>query len=244
MRTKLLFISLLIAKLIIGQDKPDAIPFMYASYSLNVPGGDLETRYGNYSDIGAGLGYKTHSNWIVGGEATYLFSSDVKEDPLLSISNNDGSITNRYGEAGQIYMRMSGMHLKVTLGKVIPVLKGNNNSGIYLRAGAGLLQHKIFYSNTGNNVPQILGDYTQGYDRLSNGFAVSEFVGWQHFSKNKFYHFFGGVEFNQAFTQNRRQWDFATNSAMDEPRMDLSYSFRIGVLILFKSRPATDYYYF
>lgn len=222
----------------------DAIPFIYATYGLSVPGGDLEERYGLYSDIGAGLGYKTSSNWIVGIEAVYLFSNNVKEDPLLGISNADGSITNMYGEAAQIYMRMSGTHMKVNLGKVIPVLANNKNSGIYLRAGVGFLQHKIFYSNTGNNTPQILGSYTKGYDRLCNGFALSEFVGWQQFSSEKSYHFFAGVEFTQGFTQNQRQWDFATNQKIAEARLDLSYTFRLGVLILLKSRPASDYYYF
>lgn len=244
MRISLLLLTILLATQIVGQTKADAIPFMYATYSVHASGGDLADRYENFSDIGAGVGYKTHYNWIIGGEATYLFGSDVKEDPLLSISNSDGSITNRYGEAAEIFMRMSGMHLKVTLGKVFPVLRNNKNSGIYLRAGAGMLQHKIFYSNTGNNVPQIIDDYSKGYDRLCNGFAVSEFVGWQHFSSKKFYHFFAGVEFNQAFTQNQRQWDFATNQKIDVQRLDLSYSFRIGVIILFKSKPATDYYYF
>ncbi len=222
----------------------DKFPFVYATYSVQAPGGDMADKYGLCSDIGGGLGLKTSSNWIFSLEGSYLFGNEVKEDPLLSISNSDGGITDRYGAPAQIFMRMSGFHFRGIFGKIIPVLGSNKNSGLLLKGSVGMMQHRIFYSNTGNNTPQILDSYTDGYDRMCNGFAVTEFIGWQQFSEKKFYNFFAGFEFTQGFTQNQRQWDFATNQKIDDPRLDLLYAFRVGIMIRLKSRQSTDYYYF
>jgi len=240
----LLFPSLLVKSQEKENDEARAIPFLYPTYAFHVPKGDFADRFGLSSDIGAGFGFKTKSNWEFGIEGNYLFSDKVNDDPLKNISREDGQITNRYGETAIIYFRLNGFHAKATIGKIIPVDQNNRNSGVYLRGSVGMLQHKIFIANDGNNVPQILDDYTQGYDRLCNGVAVSEFVGWKHFSKKNFYHFFGGIEFTQAFTQNRRIWDFETNQKIENQRTDLLYSVRVGVLILLKSRPANEYYYF
>lgn len=222
----------------------DNFPFVYATYSIQVPGGDMADKYGYSSDIGGGVGLKIKSNWIFSLDGVYLFGNEVKEDPLMSISNDNGGITNRFGAPSQIYMRLSGFHFRGTFGKIIPLLGSNKNSGILIRGSIGMLQHRIFYSVTGNNVEQIKGAYTYGYDRMCNGVAVSEFIGWQQFSDKKFYNFFAGVEFTQAFTQNQRQWDFATEQKIDAKRLDLLYAFRIGLMIRFKSRQATEYYYF
>lgn len=247
-KNTLIILFVLSSLLTVGQDEDKSearsIPFIYPTYALHIPEGDFGDRFGISSDIGAGFAYKTVSNWEFGIEGNYLFSDKVNDDPLINISRADGQITNRYGEAAVVYLRLSGFHAKATIGKIIPVTQKNRNSGVYLRGSVGMLQHKIFIANDGNNVPQILDDYTQGYDRLCNGVAFSEFVGWKHYSKKSFVHVFGGVEFTQAFTENRRIWDFETNQKIEGQRTDLLYSFRVGVMILLKSRPATDYYYF
>ena len=96
----------------------------------------------------------------------------------------------------------------------------------------------------GNNTPQVLDDYRKGYDRLTNGLSVSEFVGWQNFGDKSAYHFMIGFEFTQAWTKNRRTWDYATNTKLDNPRLDLLYTFKVAWFIPFRKREVTGYFYY
>lgn len=56
---------------------------------------------------------------------------------------------------------------------------------------------------------QITGDYKKGYDRLCGGPALQEFIGWQHVGHGRDMSWLIGFEFNQAFTETRRSWDFS-----------------------------------
>jgi hypothetical protein len=190
------------------------------------------------------MGYKTQNNWMFSAEATFLFTNNLNEDPLDSISGENGQIINRYGDYSRVYLSQRGWHAKITAGKIFPVFNSNANSGFFVKGSVGILQHRIFIDNKGNNAPQIVGDYVKGYDRMCYGLSVLEFVGWQNFSSKNGLHFFAGFEFTQGFTKNRRSWDFATNKKIDEQRIDLLYSFKIGWYIPMGKRQATNYYYY
>lgn len=243
-------LSLLIIALAINsnaqknESKPESFPYIFATYSLQAPGGDMSERFGISSDIGGGAGYKTKTNWMLGAEATYIFGNTVNENTLINLMNSYDQITNMYGEISEINVRQSGMQIKGSIGKIIPVLKNNKNSGIYIRGSLGLLHHKIYIENLGNNTPQILDDYRKGYDRLSNGLSVSEFVGWQNFSDKGAYHFMVGFEFVQAWTENRRTWDYSSNQKLDNKRLDLLYTFKVSWFIPFRQKEATGYFYY
>jgi len=227
------------------KDTRESFMYVYATYAFQIPGGDLSNDYGDGSDAGGGLGFKTKSGWMLGAEATYFFGNKVKNNTLEGLLNSDGQITTMYGEPGQIVMREAGYKVMGTLGKIIPVWGSNQNSGLYFRANAGFLQHKIYIESIGNNVPQVLGEYSKGYDRLCNGMMVGEFIGWQNFSENGAYHFIIGFEFTQAFTANRRSWDFVTNQKIDKQRLDLMYAIKLGYYIpLFRRKQSTAYFYY
>lgn len=225
-------------------DEGESIPFLYATFAVQQPGGDLATRFGNSSDIGAGVGIKTKSNWMLSLEGTYLFGKSVKENPIMSITNIDGTITDIYGEESTLVFWERGMHWRGTVGKIIPVSKRSPSSGIFIRGSLGLFQHKIWIENRNNNTPQIQGDYQKGYDKLCNGLSITEFIGWQNWSEHKGFNFFVGFEFMQAWTQNRRAWDFPSNQKISDPRLDLISSLRIGWFIPFKRRQASNHYYY
>ncbi|PLX14029.1 MAG: hypothetical protein C0594_00545, partial [Marinilabiliales bacterium] len=129
-------------------------------------------------------------------------------------------------------------------GRVISIDKKNPNSGILFNVGGGILQHKIHIEVEYNNTPQIQGDYVKGYDRLTNGFAMSEFIGYIYFSDNKILNFYGGFEFIQAFTQSRRSYDYFSMTRDTKKRTDLLYSIKIGWIIpLYKKIPQKYYIY-
>jgi hypothetical protein len=108
--------------------------------------------------------------------------------------------------------------------------------------GAGLLQHKIRIEVQDNNVPQLDGDYRKGYDRLTNGLALTEFVGYLHCGNNRLINFFAGIELTQAFTKSRRDWDFSTMRKDDSNRMDLLFGIKVGWFFPMYKHAATAYY--
>jgi len=226
------------------ETKPDKFPFVYATMGFQAPAGDLSERFGVSAEVGGGVGYKIQNNWMISAEATYIFGNDLKENPLENLLNSEYQIINQYGEYSEIRMRQAGMQLKASLGKIIPVSKLNRNSGIFIRGSLGLLQHKIYIENVGNNTPQVLDIYRKGYDRMCNGLSVSEFVGWQNFSNEGGMHFLVGFEFTQGFTENRRTWDYATNSKIEGQRLDLLYSIKVAWYIPFLKRQAKGYFYY
>ncbi len=241
----ILFINLSPFKLS-GQtdEKKELFPFIYATYSFIAPGGEFADEYGVCSDIGAGAGIKTKSNWLLSIEATYLFGGNVKQNPLEGLLNSDNQITTMYGEVGQINMRLAGAQAKLNVGKVFPIFGSNNNSGLYIKGSMGFLQHKIFIETAGNNIPQLRGEYVKGYDRLRSGMLISEFIGWQNFDDKGAFHFFAGFEFTQAITENQRSWDFATNQKIEGQRLDFLYALKLGWYIPFRKKQATQFFYY
>lgn len=227
-----------------NKKKAEAFPFAYATTSFQQPGGDMADRFGNSWDIGGGLGYKLSSNFIFGVESTYIFGENVKQNTLEGLLNQFDQITNIYGDVSEITMRQAGFQVKVTAGKILPVFGSNANSGFFIRGGLGLLQHKIYIENIHNNTPQVLDAYRKGYDRLCNGLMMSEFVGWQNFGTNTAYHFMLGFELSQAWTQNRRSWDYATNQKIDDSRLDLLYTVKFAYFIPFLKHDVTNYFYY
>lgn len=248
MRFFIIFLSILLSQLSIdAQALPvtsSKISYVYATYSLQKPDGDINKRFGISSDIGGGVGHKTKGNIMFGIEATYMFGNTIKENTLENITNSYNQITNMYGEVSDIVLRESGVQIKGSLGKIIPVLKDNKNSGIFIKGSIGFLQHKIYIESKGNNTPQVMGDYRKGYDRLCSGAMVSEFLGWQNFSNKGAYNFLVGFEFIQAKTKNRRTWDYATNKKINNNRLDLLYTFKVAWYIAFNKQQATEYFYY
>lgn len=226
------------------QNKAERFPYLYGTYSLQVPGGDMAKRFGISSDIGAGLGYKTKTNWLIGVEATFIFGNKLKEEPLTNILTESGQIIDQFGYFAPVAENERGLHFKASLGRIITVKGSNANSGILLRGAVGYLQHHINITNAENSTPQISGEYKYGYDRMCAGLSVNEFIGWQQFSEKRPIHFLIGFEFTQAFTKNMRKWDFETNSNLKENRLDLLYAFKIAWYIPIRQRMATQYFYY
>jgi hypothetical protein len=97
--------------------------------------------------------------------------------------------------------------------------------------GAGILQHKIHIENRSKSVPQLTGKYKQGYDRLSNGPALSETIGYMHLDKNRRINFFAAFDITQAFTKNRRALNFDTQTSETGYRLDLLFALRMGWIL-------------
>jgi hypothetical protein len=215
-----------------------------ASYGYFMPGGNLKDRFGNNSTIGAALLYKTPKNWLIGLDWNYIFGDNINEDTILNnISTSQGFVIDGNGRPAMISLYERGFLTSVKFGKLICLNSKNPNSGFVLLGSAGFLQHKIRIQNTDGAAVQIRGDYKKGYDRLTNGLSVSEYIGYMYYGKKNILNVYGGFELTQAWTQNRRSLNFDTQSRDLTKRLDLLYGVKIGWMVPFYSRKTQKYYY-
>lgn len=214
------------------------VVLLNVSYGAHFPGGDLSNRFGNNFSIGGGLDLLTEKqNWIFGLKGNNLFGNTVKEDVLASIRDSDGFILGSVG-AGQgsyadVFLRERGFYIGGHFGKLLSLSTKNKRSGIRLTLGAGILQHKVRIQDETGTADQVRGDLVKGYDQLSNGLAFEQFIGYQQLNRKTGLNFFAGFELTQAFTKNRRSFNFATQMQDTAKRFDVLLGFRVGWSLTF-----------
>jgi hypothetical protein len=243
-----IFITLLSALsfAVLAKD-PDSVKVKMAfsvQYGYHLPGGDLEKRFGENSSVGGKLFFSHKSGFFWGAEGNFLFGGQVLENGILdSLKGNDGYIIDGNGMYAEIYLYERGFDMAVLAGWVIPLVKSQPKSGLVLSASCGLLQHKIRIENKDNTAPQIKGDYKKGYDRLTNGLCLKEYIGYQYMSNHRLLNFTMGLEFTQAWTQNRREYNFDTRTKDISKRLDLLSGIRVGWIIPMNKRKPQPFYY-
>jgi hypothetical protein len=90
--------------------------------------------------------------------------------------------------------------------------------------------------------PQIKGDYKKGYDKLSNGFACTQFVGYLWISKRSAVNAYAGFEIIEGWTKSRRTVDYNTGLPDTQQKFDMLIGLKIGAIIpIFKRRPDSFY---
>lgn len=208
------------------KDLPNMLQVNF-SYGFQAPGGDLADRFGLSSAIGMNVNYMA-GKIIFGAEGDYIFGANVKTDVLAAMRTEDLAIIGDQKEYTDVTISERGFYAGGMVGTIIPILPDAQRSGLRLTLGSGIFQHKIRIYDRSATVTQLLGDYKKGYDRLSNGLAFKEFVGYHYFSKNQKVNFYFGFEFMQAFTKNRRDYNFDTMSKDDASRVDMLYGIRLG----------------
>lgn len=228
------------------RDTTISTPMFRVSYAAQVPVGDFANRFGFTNNIGASVAYKTKSNWIFSIGGHYMFGNSVvgKDSLLSNLINSSNIIIGANGEQAFVDISQQGYRLDFQVGKIFPWVAPNPNSGFIFTLGGGFLEHWIRYNAEGDNVPQIRGDYHKGYDRLTNGIFIQEFIGYHFQGSTKLLNFYGGFEFTQGFTGNRRSYDMPTMSVKDEKYNDFLFGFRIGWMMPFYKRNQDKYYYY
>jgi hypothetical protein len=206
------------------------------------PGGDLADRFGGNYTIGGGMEYiLPNSNIILGVESDFYFGNTVKEDVLENLRTPEGLLVANNRTLATNPLRQRGFYAGVTIGKLFSLSSVNPKSGIRVTIGGGLMQHHIrIQDDPMAPVAALRDDYKKGYDRLTNGFALNEFVGYQYLARDRRLNFYAGFEFTQGFTQNRRSFNFDTMTADTDKRIDLLYGFKIGWSLPFYSGDTGD----
>lgn len=228
------------------RDSSITIPMFSFHYAFQMPGNNLADRFGENSNIGAGFALKTSGNWIAGLDFNFIFGNNIKEDSTLRhISTPDGNIIGGNGIFADVSQFERGFYFTAKLGKVIPSIGPNPNSGILFTVSPVFFQHKIRTEVVENIVPELLGDYLKGYDRLTNGFGISQFLGYMYMGNNRLTSFYIGIEMVQAWTKNRRSWDFDLMTADSKKRYDTLIGVKFGWIVpLYRKSNKAGYFYF
>jgi hypothetical protein len=214
---------------------------LHVSFGAHLPGADLADRFGLDGAYGGGLDFMTANNYFLGVEGHAIFGQEVKEDPLAILRTPDGFIIGNDRALSAVQLRMRGFYAGGTIGKLITF--SENRQGLRVALGAGWLQHKIRVQDDDRTLTQITGEYAKGYDRLTGGLALNQFVGWQKLGKMKRSNFMIGLEFNQGFTQTRRDWDFSTRQKLSGRRIDLRFGIKAAWTLPFYVGNSSDIYY-
>jgi hypothetical protein len=208
-------------------------------YGIQTPKGDMADRFGNddtrfsfNSTLNFGARYKFESGWTAGIQYKWMFGNQVKEVNMFdSILGSTGEIIDKDGLFSVIRLNQRGHTLTMNGGRLFPILRNNKNSGILVDVGFGFMLHRIDIFASSLTVPQVTDDYEKGYDRLTGGMALTQFIGYQHLDPKKRINFQAGFTFQQAFTQSMRSIDFDTRTYNDKKRTDLLNGFRIGIVL-------------
>ncbi len=219
-------------------------PYIGVSYAYHFPEGHMAKRFSNSSAIGLNLEFKTKKQWALGINGSYIFGKDVKESLFDSIATPSGSIINGNGEFADVRLYERGFTASLTIGSLFAFKKPNPNSGIMFNVGFGFIQHKIRIETIGNNAPQLSKQYKKGYDRLTNGFLLSQNLGYLYLSDNRLVNFYIGFECMQGFTQSRRSYDYDLMKQDTEKRVDILYGGKFAwILPMYKRAPQEFYTY-
>lgn len=227
------------------KDSAQSIFFVRFEYGYYNTAGDFENRFPNSNAAGGSIGFKTASNWQFGINAAAHFSNKVITNGLLNdIINEAGDATDADGELVKVTYEQRGLSLFFQVGKVFPVFGSNPNSGIITQAGIGFLRHNIKVDYRDGIVYQLSEDMLKGYDHLSSGIAIKQFVGYQYFGKRNLLNFYLGFELMQGYTKNKREYNYDTREFDTDLKHDFLYGFRAGWIIPIRKRASEEYYYY
>lgn len=210
--------------------------------ALQNPAGDLAERFGRNGALGGGIHYKNKKNWEIGIDGQFMFGKRVNDPVTELVATVEGYHIDQEGRFVNLLFLERGFTITGNVGKVIPLFGPNPNSGILIRGGVGLMQHKILLESRVNDVPQLEDEYLKGYDRLTNGLTLHQFIGYKYMGNNRFINITMGFEGYQAFTQSRRDFDFEMMKKDDRKRMDMLYGLKVIWSFPIYRRVSTGYY--
>jgi len=255
MKNKSLIIILLLIVPIFAKAQKDIktekiSTFMFeATYAYQFPGKDTKTLYTNNNTIGASLVYKTKSNWIFELNANFISGNHVnidRKELFGDVLDAHNEIITGDGIYGSYVLYQRGAHFQGKVGKVFPVLAPNPNCGFFVEGGLGYLFNRIRteFGSYASPPPAMAGDYPLGYDRMRGGFAWSGEFGYLFMSNTRALNFSLSVEFIQAYTKPKRQWDFNLMCKDTNTYIDQYIGIRAAIYIPTYKRKPADYYYY
>jgi len=208
-------------------NQPDCLLFKLG-YGVQLPSGELANRFGSVNAVTSGMEFiAKKTNLILGVTGQLLFGSTVKDTPLRGLLTNEGYIIGNDRNPADIQLRARGFYLGGEVGKLFSLSPHNQRAGLRVNLGLGFLQHKIrIQDDPTRKVAALADNYKKGYDRLTNGFAVQQVIGYQHMSQDRRMNYLIALECTEGFTANRRSFNFDTRMHDSAKRFDVLIGIR------------------
>lgn len=212
--------------------------------AFTIPLGEWRERTGFFYSVGGSILNKTASQWLFGAEGYFFNGNRIKEkEHLQNLWNSSGAITAQDGLNGDVNRYFRGFAVSGLFGRLFPVGKPNMNSGFILTFGAGYMQHKIRTEVRQNNVWPLAKPYDKGYDRLSGGFMLSQFAGYQFVNNKRTITFFAGIEFVEAMTTSYRKFNYDNQQVDTDWKFNGAFSIKGGwMFTIYHKKLSKEYY--
>jgi len=212
--------------------------------NFDIPGGDMADRFGLSYRIGGAVLYKTTSNWMFGPKVDFILGNKIEDDSLMAnMLDNGYTLINQDGQRMKVQVYERGYLAGVQVGKIFNTSKRNSDIGILVMTGVGFIQHKINLYDKDKSIPQLRGDYRKGYDRLTNGMYVEQYVGYNFFDNGGALNFHIGLNIMAGFTQGRRDYQYDLMRADNASRVDLLFGIKGGWYIPIFKRKSEEFYF-
>jgi hypothetical protein len=212
--------------------------------SFDLPAADMAKRFGTSYRIGPSVYYKTRKNWMLGIKTDFIFGNQINEDSLMrNISDEDGNFIGNTGFRVGVGRLERGYMLGLSAGKVFNFSKKNHDNGLLVMTSAGFMQHKISILDKDGEVLALNGDYKKGYDRLTNGLFVEQYVGYNYFANNGLVNFHIGLDITAGFTKGRRDFLYDVKRKDDQSRVDILFGIRGGWYIPVFKRKSEEFFF-
>jgi len=213
--------------------------------AVQVPIGELSNRFGTGFSSGLGFQGLLRDGFFGHLDAGILYGGSIKEDVLSELRTSSGDIVGIDKELALVTAAQRGWHSSFSIGKLIHLKKeSTRHVGIRLSAGVGYLSHRIRIKDHFDTVPQLQGDYKKGYDRLSSGLMLKQFIGYQWTDQRGLMNLFGGFQIIEGFTKNQRDWDFPSGTKLPGNKMDVLVGLQVGFFISFDLKDSNETIFF
>ncbi len=212
--------------------------------NFDIPAADMAKDFGLSARVGPSVYYKTQNNWMFGAKVDFIFGNDIRVDSFLSnVKDRYGTFLTGTGTRIGVGTYERGYMIGLEAGKILVLKQRRPDNGILFLTSGGFIQHKITIYDAGLQVPQLIGDYLKGYDRLTNGLFLEEYVAYVYFSKRGLFNFHVGLDFMCASTQDRRDYLFDVMRTDNAQRIDILFGLRGGIYIPIFKRKSEEVFY-
>jgi hypothetical protein len=225
------------------KDKPREGFVITMNANFDLPGGDMAKRFGTSYRVGPSVWYKTKDNWIFGAKFDFINGSNIRQDSLMINIFRDGGLLNQSGVRTDVRVYERGYATGLQAGRIFNISKRSQAHGFLALTTLGFMQHKIKIFDRDKEITHIKGDYNKGYDRLSNGIMIDQFLGYNYFSKDGYLNFYIGFDIMAGFTRGRRDYLYDVMRPDTENRVDLLYGLRGGLHIPIFKRKSEEIYF-
>ncbi|MFT4685447.1 MAG: hypothetical protein ACJATN_001084 [Neolewinella sp.] len=228
-----LFISTLSAQGLAGAKNLDRAVLINLGYGPFTSAGDLSNRFGSGWSIDGGATWiPPNSNLEFGFRVQYGFGTQLREDVLAGLRTREGLIIGNQRSPADIQLRQRQLFIGPAAGYTVALGK-NKRAGIHLKTSLGYFFHRIrFQEDVVQEVPQLRENLLPGYDRLTGGFAVHQFIGYQQLALDRRLNFYLGAEAMAGFTKALRNFDIPTGAPPStDGRTDIVLGIKAGLII-------------